>query len=152
MTKEKDFFDIIGIQPDKKNQNFDIITKEELDRIKQSDAQIEADFDEDFIKVKENLEYITNTIKNHILDLAVIARDKESAKEYDAITNMLRTLNDVSTNMIVMQEKRKKFKEKKIPLNTTSKVENNTNNIIFSGTTTDLKNNLNKLIDQIDLD
>lgn len=152
MTDKKDFYDIIGIEPNKNltidNSNTNIISKEELDKIQQSESQIESDFDEDFQKVKMNFEYIVNTIKNHVPDIAAIASEKESAKEYDALNNMLRTMNDVSANMITLHEKRKKFKDKKLPVNITNTENKTQNNVIFTGSTKDLEEYIKKIKSQ----
>ncbi len=142
MTDKKDFYDIVGIEPSRnlvqQNDQSRIISKEELDKIRQSEIKIEAEFDEEFDKVKTNFEYIVNTIKNNVPDIAAIAAEKEGAKEYDALNNMLRTMNDVSINMITLHEKRKKFKDKKLPVNITNTENKTQNNVIFTGTTKDI--------------
>ncbi|QIG65703.1 terminase small subunit [Ochrobactrum phage vB_OspM_OC] len=119
-----------------------------IEEDKPIDAGDEVEFETDFDKSLEILEETLDTARNSLEHIVEIAKQDESPKAFDSVTNLLRTMNQTAKLMLEMHEKRQKFKHNNIKISkekpTDNKEVNNysqTNNQvnIYAGTTKELE-------------
>lgn len=135
MEKEKDIYEILDIEPVKKETLVPAVVIE--------DTADQDSFDADFEEARRNMLYLIETAKTALEDIHVIAKEKEGAKEYDSLNNLLRTVGDASGNLLKMHMERKKFKERS---KQKEEIKNGiaVNNAVFVGSSSDLRKMMNK--------
>jgi hypothetical protein len=127
MDKDKDIFEVFDIEP-MKNITPDLPTSVPTNPVPVVITQ-ESDhdsFNADFEEARRNMIYLIETAKTALEDVHVIAKEKEGAKEYEALNQLLRTVGDASGNLMKLHQARKKFKE-------TSRTKDEMNNGIAVG-------------------
>lgn len=101
-------------------------------------------FEKDFEESRRNMLLIMDTAKDVLEEIHLIARDKEGAREYEALNNILRTIGDSSSVLLKLHEQRKKYKEMKTMTNESGKNGTNINNAVFVGSASELRAMLKK--------
>lgn len=124
-------------------------TEEELEEKQFED--LTKSFDNDFVQTRNNLLFVMDAAKEALSEISLIARDKEGAKEYDALNGLLKTLNETSRTLLEVHEKRKKFLEAKKKSTNSTKNDGSisVNNAVFVGSSTELKKFLRDMKEQI---
>lgn len=105
------------------------------------------DIDHDAALARANIKHLINVGMNAVVDLEMIAKEAESLKSYETLSNVLSSLTIMNSQLLDVHAKRKRIK-KVDPLpqdrpNDVPGIPNNSGNtIIFAGTTAEV----NKLI------
>lgn len=133
------------IKVEKENLPVETSNEKELDNsnLEMDQEEFETDFDKSLDILEETLETARTSLE-HIVE---IAKQDESPKAFDSVTNLLRTMNQTAKLMLEMHEKRQKYKHNNIKLKDTggekpSSVTNtqvNGNINVFTGTTQELE-------------
>lgn len=80
-------------------------------------AVIEAEDDFDF--ARKNLYDVIGKSQEAIEDMVDVARQSQSARAYEVLNNMLKTLGDLSKDLLDVQQKRQEVMQKAVPANPT---------------------------------
>lgn len=104
------------------------------------------DIDQDAALARANIKHLINVGMNAVVDLEMIAKDAESLKSYETLSNVLSTLTTMNSQLLDVHAKRKKVKKVDVAPQGGPDVpglpNSSGNTIIFAGTTAEV----NKLI------
>lgn len=93
---------------------------------------------EDVAEARANLKQLImtgNKALEHALDVAI---QSESPRAFEVLTNMIKTLGDMNSQILDIHEKGNKITTKEKPQNVHATQNNVTNNVVFKGTPADL--------------
>lgn len=138
MDKEKDVYELLGIEPVEKKSP--TVTRADAPEpmVVIDDTADQDSFDADFEEARKNLLYIIDNAKIALEDVHLIAKEKEGSAEYAAFNQLLRTVGDASGNLLKYHQERKKFKEKS---KKKEEIKNGiaVNNAVIVGSSSDLR-------------
>lgn len=117
----------------------------ELEKLKKDEEQFTKDFEE----ARRNMLFVIEGAKDSLEKITKIAEDKETAKEFDALNNLLRTIADSSSVLMNLHERKKKYREKVHGIKATDS-STNINNAVFVGNSSEFKEILSKMRKSID--
>jgi lipoate-protein ligase A len=100
-------------------------------------TQEELATDQDFEYARDNMKRIIKTGFESLDNLAQLAREGESPRVYEVLTELMKTLSDVSKDVLDLREKKKKIKET-TPKKEASSTTTVTGENIFIGTPSQL--------------
>lgn len=149
MISNKPINEILNIQDDTKTEVIEpqklslseIESEEEQERLKKEEEQ----FNRDFESARSNILYVLDGAKDSLEKIAKIADDKESAKEFDALNNLLRTIADSSSVLMNLHERKKKYRERNGSGGKSSDSTTNIQNAVFVGSQSELKDFIRKM-------
>lgn len=131
--------DVEVVEP-KKLSLSEIESEEEQERLKKEEEQ----FNRDFESARSNILYVLDGAKDSLEKISRIADDKETAKEFDALNNLLRTIADSSSVLMNLHERKKKYRQSQGGGKSNDST-TNINNAVFVGNSTELKDFIKKM-------
>ena len=148
-----DIHEILGIRKlerDKPEASTEIVPVSEVDIEQRMIEESAQAFDLDFITARNNMLFVMSRAKKALEEIELIAKEKEDAKSYDALNNLLKTMNETSKTLMEMHEKRKKFKEQTFkPSKKTDSTSVNVENAVFVGSSTQMQAYLETLQNKV---
>lgn len=127
------------IEPSKLSLS-EIEAEEDKERLKKEEEQ----FNRDFENARRNMLFVIDGAKDSLEKISRIAEDKETAREFDALNNLLRTIGDSSSVLLNLHERRKKYRERSIGGRSVDST-TNINNAVFVGNSSEFKDLIKKL-------
>lgn len=115
-------------------------SEEDKERLKKEEEQ----FNRDFENARSNILYVLDGAKDSLEKISRIADDKETAKEFDALNNLLRTIADSSSVLMNLHERKKKYREKSFGGKSVDS-STNINNAVFIGSDSEMKSLIEKI-------
>lgn len=107
--------------------------------------------DQDFQYVRENLKDLVETGNSALQSLFDLASQAENARAYEVLATTIKTLAEVNKDLLAMHEQQAKIKQTKAGKNpdksagTGGDTTNIQQNVVFTGTTADMAELLDKL-------
>ena len=125
----------LGVDFDEKKDK--AIARQEPKSISVSHKEIEdPDLQKDYLSVRKNLMDLIDNGKDAIQGILNVAEEGEHPRAYEVVATLIKTVSDVNKDLIDIH---KKVKDTEV-----TKIENNeTNNSIFIGSTSELQNLIN---------
>lgn len=80
-------------------------------------AILEAEDDFDF--ARKNLLDVIGKAQGAVEDMTDVARQSQSARAYEVLNNMLKTIGDLSRDLLEVQQRRQDMMQKEVPANPT---------------------------------
>lgn len=93
--------------------------------------------DSDYVRV--NLKKLIETASTALESAMTVAEQSESPRAYEVLAQLLNTASELNTKLLVTHQIEKKIKESSVDnIPPSGTINNNTQNIVFSGTSTEL--------------
>jgi len=103
---------------------------------KMEEAVSETDYlDTDYQEARSNLKEVIGKGKDALEGLLVLAQSSDSPRAYEVVGQLIKTISDVSKDLIDLQKKVKEIRGEEHPANNPTVV----NNAVFIGSTADLQ-------------
>lgn len=109
MSVEKNLSDALGIEHNPVNQ--EIIKDEVGKEVVTYDQSQLTDEDEDYILVRRTLRNLIEKGNDAIEEIAAIARNNESARGFEVVSNLIKTVGETSKDLYALQKQKKDLRE-----------------------------------------
>lgn len=107
------------------------------------------DLDDDFESSRRDIDDAISNANSALVDLIDLAKNSNHPRTYEVLATLIKSISDMSKDRISIHEQRAKIKEKlEGPKTAPAVTQNNTQQNIFIGTTTDFDD----FIDKVPLD
>ncbi len=115
-------------------------SEEEAAKLKREEEQ----FNKDFENARSNILYVLDGAKESVEKMSRIADDKENAKEFEALNQLLRTVADSSSVLMNLHERKKKYRADRGG-GKNSDSTTNINNAVFVGSSSEIRDLIRKM-------
>lgn len=110
---------------------------------KPEEPELDPEFQKDFELARNSVIEALNQTKMAVELMTLISKDKEDAKDFNALNNLLRTQIESTNTLLDLHRRRKQHNQKKVVTEKNNQTQPtspiNVQNAIFTGTTQDLK-------------
>lgn len=106
MSVDKNLFDALGIAHEPVE-----VEKPKQEIIAYEPAPEISDEDEDYILVRKTLRNLIEKGNDAIEEIATIARQNESARGFEVVSNLIKTVGETSKDLYALQKQKKDLRE-----------------------------------------
>lgn len=113
----------------------------------ESDFPASSELMDDYQKARDSMRHLLDKGGDALENMIQIAQQTESARGFEVVSNLIKTMSEVSKDLIALHEATNKAKKKNDTggaSNAPQIVKNTQNNVVFQGSTTDLFDMLGK--------
>jgi hypothetical protein len=139
MKKNNDISDLIDVTPNvpvEIVESFPVVQREEILLCDNHTPDIEKDFE----YTAGNLRNIIDLGKCALDTLHDLAKNQQSPRTYEVLATLLKTISDANKELILLHKEKRGIETRQ-----EKSVNNQTNNIVFTGTTDELANLVKEL-------